>query len=107
MKKVILKERPEELNISDLSVSDHIGFIDTNGYKGHFVHIGLKDDFGNNTIHAIRPCDGDLGPTITYGRFEENQYYDIPEKLSTQSINIQEMYYFNSYKELYKWLSED
>ena len=96
--------KQKEIGIEDLSITDHIGFIDSKGYKGYFAYVGNK-----NYVSAICCEVSSITCNISYGLSENNRHARIPSIFSYMSIGgLQpvEMYKFETRKELYKWLSE-
>lgn len=100
MKKII---KTDDLKL--ITPLDHVGFIDTDGEKGFISYTGLID--GIRKFSAICMSNYiDISNTV-YG--SPNLFDSIIEALDINSrsgVELEEVYIFETRKDLFKWLSE-
>lgn len=112
MKKVNLGTRDvNQVYLDELRVCDHVGFVIRDGDKGYIVYVGDGSP-GNAKISAVssQSLDGHIC-NISYGEFRKNSFQSVEEALDFSargmSSCVEEVFIFDTRKELYRWLSED
>lgn len=113
MKRYVPKRKEETTS----EIGEICGFIDNEGVKGYLVYVGSnKDDNPNNELHAVssetlRPGLEDSVPNPSYGGANKNIFYGVEDFVRRglqDCINsVSEIYFFESQKELHRWLAED
>jgi hypothetical protein len=103
MKKVIFNEKEYEvIKAEDIDVyNDILGFVDSNGDKGYTVYVGHSEKVSAVSMREM-PCV----VNVSHGGHEENRHKDIESlmNLNGSAFVINELYKFDSKKELFEWL---
>lgn len=113
MKRYVKKEVEVE---TTTEIGDIVGFETSDARKGTLVYVGLT---GN--LHAI-VCDGIVcdgcgfnTPNSSCGDISENKYLSVEDFINRHaevfskhgiSVTIDSFFFFDTAKELYRWLSE-
>lgn len=108
MKRYVKREVEVE---TTTEIGDIVGFETSGARKGTLVYVGLT---GN--LHAIM-CDGDgFGtPNSSCGSIQENKYTSVEDFINRHAevfskhgivVTIDSFFFFDTVKELYRWLSE-
>lgn len=86
------------------------GFICTDGRKGYLVFVGE-----GHKLSAVLVDDGCSVPNISCGSHENNTFASVDDfvqnankKFSSYgvAVEVNEIYFFDTLKEMHKWLSE-
>ena len=86
------------------------GFIDTEGHKGYLVYVGV-----DNSLSAVLVEECYTVPNTSCGPHENNTFASVDdfvqnanEKFSSYGVEVEvkEIYFFDTLKEMHKWLSE-
>ena len=108
MKRYVKREVEVE---TTTEIGDLVGFETSDARKGTLVYVGLT---GN--LHAI-VCDG-CGfntPNSSCGDISENKYVSVEDFINRHAevfieheigVTIDSFFFFDTAKELYRWLSE-
>lgn len=102
MKRYVPKESEETTS----EIGDICGFVDSNGWKGYLVYVGISD----HKVHAINLITTMDTPNSSYGFVGDNTFSNIEDFIERglqSSSNVSIIYFFDTQKELHKWLSED
>lgn len=98
MKKVVIKQVVAEVSIKDLSVKKYYGVKENLGIKGFIT----QSDFDTNRFVAL--CTDEVTRGNNWPAFDGcRSLKTLTEKLIKAKF---EVYEFETYKELFKWLSE-
>ena len=108
MKRYVKREVEVE---TTTEIGDLVGFETSDARKGTLVYVGLT---GN--LHAI-VCDGCCfgTPNSSCGDISENKYLSVEDFINRHaevfskhgiSVTIDSFFFFDTAKELYRWLSE-
>jgi len=108
MKRYVKREVEVE---TTTEIGDIVGFETSDARKGTLVYVGLT-----GKLHAI-VCDGyDFGtPNSSCGDFSENKYSSVEDFINRHAevfskhricVTIDNFFFFDTAKELYRWLSE-
>ena len=109
MKRYVKREVEVE---TTTEIGNIVGFETSDAGKGTLVYVGLT---GN--LHAIM-CDGDGGfgaPNSSCGNNSENKYSSVEDFINRHKdvfsehgicVTIDSFFFFDTAKELYRWLSE-
>jgi hypothetical protein len=107
MKRYVLKK--EEVETTS-KIGEICGFIDTEGRKGYLVYIG-----NSGNLSAILTEDNDIVPNTSWGVYEQNQFTSVDDFVQNANeqfsrrgvmVRVKDIYFFDTLKEMHKWLSE-
>ena len=108
MKRYVKREVEVE---TTTEIGDFVGFETSDARKGTLVYVGLT---GN--LHAIVCDNGVLGaPNSSCGDISENKYLSVEDFINRHKdvfsehgicVTIDSFFFFDTDKELYRWLSE-
>lgn len=107
MKRYVAKK--EEVKTTS-KIGKICGFIDTEGHKGYLVYVGNR-----GSLSAVLTEDNFATPNTSCGVYEHNQFASVDDfvqnankKFSSYGVmvEIKEIYFFDTLKEMHRWLSE-
>lgn len=107
MKRYVAKK--EEIETTQ-EVGRICGFISTDGRKGYLVFVGEE-----HKLSAVLADDGYSVPNTSCGSHENNTFASVNDfvqnankKFSSYdvSVEVKEIYFFDTPKEMHRWLSE-
>lgn len=99
--------KKQAINVSDLTIADHVGFVDNFGHKGYFVYVGMDKDH-KFCVHAVSLRTASNMCNTSHGNISQNWYTSIPKKFDTNydDDTIVEMRVFDTIQDLHLWLSK-
>ncbi len=91
-------------------IGENVGFTTLDNRKGTLVYVGEAE-----TLHAIILNTRDSLPNSSCGAIQENKYSSAEDFISRHKdvfsehgicVTIDSFFFFDTVKELYRWLSE-
>ena len=107
MKRYVAKK--EEIDTTS-KVGNICGFINTEGHKGYLVFVGV-----DNSLSAVLVEKGYTMPNTSCGSHENNTFTSVDDFVQNANkqfsnnlvaVTIKDIYFFDTLKEMHKWLSE-
>ena len=112
MKRYVTKK--DEVEITS-EIGKFCGFTTTDGLKGYLVYTGGVYAGTASILHAVLVQSGMTTPNVSCGRVSDNSFSSVEYFVRNAntvfseyqvSVRVKDIYFFDTLKEMHKWLSE-